>query len=132
MAKIFAQIRFIASALAFVLLVAIATPVSAQQRNPDGSVNPTASSVREQQLLNALGPGGTISGRVSIPDQRAANLIQPGGRDWRQFHQVTLPWIGAIAIVGMLAILVLFYLVRGMVRIENGRSGRTARAVQWL
>ena len=52
---------------------------------------------------------------------------------------MTLPWIGAIAIVGMLAILVLFYLVRGMVRIEKGRSGRTVvrfngfeRMVHWM
>ena len=29
-------------------------------------------------------------------------LIQPAGRDWRQFHEVTLRWIGAIAILGML------------------------------
>ena len=66
-------------------------------------------------------------------------LEQPAGRDWRQFHQVTLRWIGAIAILGMLAVLVLFYLIRGMVRIENGRSGRTLvrfnafeRFVHWM
>ena len=49
-------------------------------------------------------------------------LEQPAGRDWRQFHQVTLRWVAAIAILGMLAVLLLFYLIRGMVRIENGRS----------
>ena len=66
-------------------------------------------------------------------------IEQPAGRDWRRFHQVTLPWIGAIAILGMLALLVLFYLVRGMVRIEAGRSGRTLvrfnsfeRMVHWM
>ncbi len=66
-------------------------------------------------------------------------LEQPAGRDWRQFHQVTLRWIGAIAILGMLAVLVLFYLIRGMVRIEAGRSGRTLvrfnafeRFVHWM
>ncbi len=66
-------------------------------------------------------------------------IEQPAGRDWRQFHQVTLPWIGAIAILGMLALLVVFYLIRGMVRIESGRSGRTLvrfssfeRLVHWM
>ncbi len=66
-------------------------------------------------------------------------LEQPAGRDWRQFHQVTLRWVGAIAILGMLAVIVLFYLIRGMVRIENGRSGRTLvrfngfeRFVHWM
>ncbi|HYZ39579.1 MAG TPA: formate dehydrogenase subunit gamma, partial [Stellaceae bacterium] len=44
-----------------------------------------------------------------------------------------------IAIVGMLAVLVIFYLSRGMVRIETGRSGRTIvrfnaleRFVHWM
>ena len=85
------------------------------------------------------GGGGAISGRVSIPDQKSGTLIQPAGQTWRQFHQVTLRWIGAIAILGMLALLVLFYLMRGMVKIEAGRSGRTIvrfnafeRFVHWM
>lgn len=116
MARFFAHIRFIVGALALALIVAGATPASAQ-------VNPTASAVKEQQLLNAL-QGGAVSGRVSIPDQKSANLIQPAGREWRQWHEVTLRWIGGIAILGMLAILVIFYLVRGQVKLENGPSGR--------
>jgi formate dehydrogenase subunit gamma len=138
MAKFFAQFRFLAGALALTLLVAMAMPASAQ-RNPDGSVNPTASSVKEQQLLNALGAGGAISGRVSIPDQKSANLIHPAGRDWRYFHEVTLRWIGAIAIIGMLVILVAFYLIRGQVKLERGPSGRRIlrfnafeRFVHWM
>src|SRR5262245_32588736 len=83
------------------LLVALAVPVQAQQPS---SVNPTASSVKEQQLLQEL---NRIQGRVSIPDQRSGVLEQPQGRDWRQFHQVTLRWIGAIVILGMLALLVI-------------------------
>jgi formate dehydrogenase subunit gamma len=113
-------------------------PASAQ-RNPDGSVNPTASAVKEQQLLNALQSGGSISGRVSIPDQKSANLIHPAGRDWRQFHEVTLRWIGAIAVLGMLIILVAFYLIRGQVKLESGYSGRRVvrfnafeRFVHWM
>ena len=47
---------------------------------------------------------------------------QPAGRDWRQFHQVTLRWIGAIVILGFAAAILIFYLVRGMVRIQvDGR-----------
>src|SRR5260370_274777 len=123
MAQLFGRFRFLAGALALALLVVMTLPAGAQ-RNPDGSVNPTAQSVKEQQLLNALGTGGAISGRVSIPDQKAANLIHPAGRDWRQFHEVTLRWIGAIAILGMLVLLVAFYLIRGQVKLESGFSGR--------
>jgi len=131
MATLFAQIRFIAGALALALMVAVATPAAAQ-------VNPTASAVKEQQLLNQL-QGGVISGRVSIPDQKAANLIHPAGRDWRHFHEVTLVWLGGIVLVGMLALLVIFYLWRGRIPIEGGRTGRTMlrftgleRFVHWL
>jgi formate dehydrogenase subunit gamma len=120
MAGLLAQARFIIGAIALAFILAIAVPASAQQPS---SVNPTASAVKEQQLLNAL-RGGTIDGRVSIPDQKSGTLIQPGGRDWRQFHEVTLRWIGAIAILGMLIILVAFYLIRGQVKLESGYSGR--------
>src|SRR5467141_4595339 len=121
MPKIPARLGLIVGALALALIVGVATPAAAQQRNPDSSVNPTASSVKEDQLLNEL---NRISGRCTIPDQKACTIEQPAGRDWRHFHQVTLRWIGAISILGMLAILVVFYLVRGMVRIGSRRSGR--------
>ena len=123
-------IRLALGAWAFVLLVTISMPVAAQQ------VNPTASSVKEQQLLQEL---NRIQGRVSIPDQRSGVLEQPAGRDWREFRNVTLRWVGGIAILGMLALLVIFYLSRGMVRLQSGRSGRTLerfsaleRFVHWM
>ncbi|KYH00293.1 formate dehydrogenase subunit gamma [Bradyrhizobium sp. DOA1] len=112
------------------LLLVMAAPANAQQ------VNPTASSVREQQLLQEL---NRIQGRVSIPDQRSGVLEQPQGREWREFRMVTLPWIGGIAIIGMIALIMIFYLTRGMVRLESGRSGRTIvrfngfeRFVHWM
>src|SRR5262252_10309092 len=112
MAMLVSRIRFIVAAMTLALIVVVAAPAGAQQRNPDNSVNPTASSVKEDQLLNEL---NRISGRCTLPDQKACTIEQPAGRDWRQFHEVTLRWIGAIAIIGILAILVAFYLVRGMV-----------------
>ena len=132
------HVRVAAGALLLLLVAALASPSAAQRvdRNPDGSVNPTASAVSEQRLLQQL---GQIDGRVTIPAQRAGVLIQPAGREWRQFHEVTLRIIGAVAILGMLAVLVIFYLWRGMVRLEAGRSGRTIvrfnafeRAVHWM
>ena len=136
MPKLTARLRLILGAIALALIVAVASPVGAQQRNPDSSVNPTASSVKEDQLFREF---DRISGRCTLPDQKACTIEQPAGRDWRQFHQVTLRWIGAISVLGMLAILVIFYLVRGMVRIESGRSGRVLvrfntfeRLVHWM
>ena len=114
MAKLFGRAGFIAGALALVFIVAMAVPAAAQQGAP---VNPTAAAVKEQQLLNEL---GRIQGRTSIPDVKSNVLEQPAGREWRHFHEVTLRWIGAIAVLGMLAILVIFYLSRGMVKLESG------------
>src|SRR3954467_8065848 len=136
MAGFLAQGRFIIGALAVALILAIAVPASAQQPS---SVNPTAASVKEQQLLNALGKGDAVHGRVSIPDQKSGNLIHPAGRDWRQFHEVTLRWVGAIMILGMLLVLVAFYLIRGQVKLTSGFSGRRIvrftgfeRFVHWM
>ena len=136
MPTLLTRIRFVIGAVAIAFIVACAAPVSAQQRNPDNSVNPTASSVKEDQLLNEL---NRISGRCTLPDQKACTIEQPAGRDWRHFHQVTLRWIGAISILGMLVLLVVFYLTRGMVRLEAGRSGRVLvrfstfeRLVHWM
>jgi formate dehydrogenase subunit gamma len=120
-------------ALALLGLILSFAPAMAQQ---PGSVNPTKSAVQEDQLLQQL---KTIQGRSRIPDTKSYTLEQPAGRDWRHFHEVTLRWIGAIAILGVLAAIVIFYLTRGMVRIESGRSGRTIvrftsaeRFVHWM
>jgi formate dehydrogenase subunit gamma len=129
--------RFLLRMLIPILAIAmlgLAAPATAQQQPT--SVNPTASSVNEQKLFQQL---DRISGRCTIPDQKACTIEQPAGRDWRHFHQVTLRWIAAISIIGMLLLLVVFYLWRGMVRIESGRSGRTIvrfntfeRFVHWM
>jgi formate dehydrogenase subunit gamma len=118
MAGFLAQARLIIGTLALALILGMAAPAFAQQPS---QVNPTASSVKEEQLLKGL---KIISGRGTIPDTKSYNLEQPAGRDWRQFHEVTLRWIGAIAILGMVILLVVFYLIRGQVKIESGFSGR--------
>jgi formate dehydrogenase subunit gamma len=130
MASFGKYIRLVLGVCAFLLIVAAPMRSNAQQ------VNPTASSVKEQQLLQEL---NRIQGRVSIPDQRSGVLEQPAGRDWREFRNVTLRWVGGIAILGIIALMVTFYLTRGMVRLESGRSGRSIvrfnafeRFVHWM
>jgi formate dehydrogenase subunit gamma len=128
------SLRYFIAALLLGLAAAFTVPpASAQQPT---QVNPTAQSVKEKELLKEL---QRIQGRGTLPDTRTQVIEQPEGRNWRQFHQVTLRWIGAIALLGMLALLILFYLIRGMVRIEAGRSGRTVvrfngfeRFVHWM
>ena len=128
-----AKFRVIVGALALLVMALGAQPASAQQPT---SVNPQASAVKEDQLFQEL---NRISGRCTMPDQKACTIEQPAGRDWRHFHEVTLRWIGGLVIIGILAVLIVFYLWRGMVRIESGRSGRTIvrfngfeRFVHWM
>jgi formate dehydrogenase subunit gamma len=115
-----AYCRFGLAALAILVAVAAATPAVAQQRNSDGSPDPTASVVDQKTLLREF---PRITGRVDIPDQRAAVLIQPAGRMFQRFHEVILHWFGVIVLVGVLASLAIAYLVIGPIRMTAGRSG---------
>jgi formate dehydrogenase subunit gamma len=103
------------------LSMAVTTPAQAQKLGPDGAPNPTASVVDEHTLLKQA---PRIEGRIDIPDQRAAVLIQPAGRTWAYFHEVLLHWGAAIVILGTIALLGLAYLIIGRIRIAAGRSGR--------
>jgi formate dehydrogenase subunit gamma len=118
-----------ALALAFGLAVApFASPAFAQVGGPvtGTPTSPVAATATadELELQKAL-TGGRIAGRVTIPDDRSASLVQPAGRDWRAFHNVTLTWVGGIAVLGMLGIIVLFYMSKGRIPVEAGRAGRT-------
>jgi len=96
------------------------TEPEAGMSQEDSGRNPTAESVNEQQLLQEL---DRIDGRVTIPDAKASLLVQPQGRDYRGFHERALPWIGGIAILGMLILLAVFYMMRGRIRTAAGESG---------
>ena len=133
MTTLVARLRLVFAALTLVGLISFALPAGAQQPS---SVNPTASAVKEDKLLQEL---NRVQGRGSIPDTRSYVVEQPAGRDWRQFHEVTLVWVGAIVILGMLALLIVFYAIRGSIRLEHGASGRTVtrfngleRFAHWL
>ncbi|CAN7629561.1 formate dehydrogenase subunit gamma [Bosea sp. LjRoot9] len=130
-----AHLRLLVTGLLLSFAVALAVPAFAQQ------VNPTADSVKEQQFLDALkgNPSAELTGRITIPDGKAATLERPAGRDWRAFHQGTMIKVGAVVVLGMLLLLALFYLVRGRIRLESGLSGRTLtrfngfeRFMHWL
>ncbi|MCS6892077.1 MAG: formate dehydrogenase subunit gamma [Rhodovarius sp.] len=122
-------LRFLLLALA----LGISAPALAQEGTPRGVVS------AEELEAATMRQGGMISGRVTLPDQAAANLIQPAGQAWRDFHNRTLTWVGGVAILGMLGVLVVFYLTRGRIRVEGGLSGRTIprfnlleRANHWM
>jgi formate dehydrogenase subunit gamma len=122
--------RAVLAALALTLVVGAGAPAIAQHgqdRDPAAAVtpnsaNPTANSVKEEQLLQQL---QKLEGRISIPDGKAAILQQPQGRDYRWFRENILPWLGALAILGIIAGLAVFYFTRGRIMLEDSpESGK--------
>ena len=105
----------------FVFLTMLAALPSAAQTNQHEPVDPDASAVKEQTLIQQA---PRIEGRIDIPDKKASVLMQPAGREWDYFHEVILHWLGAIVILGTIVLLALAYLVMGRIRISSGRSGR--------
>jgi formate dehydrogenase subunit gamma len=119
MTRLAAWLRFMLGAIALAGVIALSAPAQAQQQR--SFIDPQASAVNEQTLLREL---SRIQGDIDQLDPRARVLIQPAGRVWDHFHEVTLYWLGAIVIVGTLAALAAAYLLLGRLRISAGRSGR--------
>src|SRR3979411_3469224 len=95
MGALLARARFAIGAVAIAGLIAFAAPTHAQ---PQGSpVDPDTSVVNEQTLLQQA---PRIEGLIDQPDGRARVLVQPAGRVWDHFHEVTLHWLRAIIIPG--------------------------------
>ncbi len=128
--------RLVLSAiLSMGMTAAIAQPAE-RQPAPTQGFDPDSVEVHEQQLLKSL---GTVTGKITLPDSRAATLIQPEGRVWRDYRRGVLPWIVAAIVLGMLGILALFYAVRGKIRIKGGRGlatllrfGAFERFMHWM
>ncbi|MCG8558723.1 MAG: formate dehydrogenase subunit gamma [Hyphomicrobiales bacterium] len=100
---------------------------------PGGSLG-TAS---DSELWRAVRQG--IKGTVSIPDKNAALLVQSEGDNWRAIRNGPLANWGAWGLAAILVLLALFMLLRGRIRIDAGRSGRTIlrfttveRMAHWL
>lgn len=111
--------------------VLLAAPVAASAQTAPSPVARHGVSAEEMEMQRLL-QGGRIDGRVSIPDARAGALVQPAGKAWRDFHNVTLAWVGGIAVGGMLLVLVAFWFGRGRIAIEGGMSGRTIQRFNLL
>jgi len=84
---------------------------------------------------------GGVAGTVSIPDKKAAQLVQSDGDVWRAFKNGPLSVYGAWGLLGIVVVLVVFFALRGRIRISHGPDpqGRTIerfnaleRAVHWM
>lgn len=67
---------------------------------------------------------GTADVTVSNNGPAAGVLIQDGGMRWLQFREGPLLTYGGFALLGMLGLLLLFYILRGKIRIDGEKTGR--------
>lgn len=121
--------------LALLLFLTAAGPALAQLDQRAGPGSPQTK--EEVQLYNPQ--QDKLVGRVSIPDTALATLVQPEGREWREFRTVWLRWIVGGLAVATTALLLGFFLIRGTIRIHGGRDGHTIhrfnafeRANHWM
>jgi formate dehydrogenase subunit gamma len=107
--------------LAMVGLAGATGPALAQQQgNVPGAPLGNQS---DAEFWRALRQGD--QGTVSAPNPAGGMLIQSEGDNWRAVRNGPLSTYGVWGLIGIIALLALFFAVRGRIRIEEGRSGVT-------
>jgi len=130
------RIKTALAAILLTLAVGAIAPVHAGEQMPPQANQPTGGG-SEVDLWRAIRQGEV--GKVTIPNQKAGLMIQSEGEAWRSLRNGPLATYGSWVLGGMLALLVLFFLVRGRIRIDGTKTGRTIqrfngfeRGVHWL
>ena len=104
--------------------------------NPDGAAD----------ITNQLGTLGGASDpdlwrgiRYGSADITASNngpaatvLVQDGGMRWLLFREGPLITYGGYLLLGTLALLAIFFLIRGRIRIDGEKTGRTIERFKWV
>ncbi len=113
------------------------TPSIAYAQETGNVPGNAAGNVSDAELWRAIRKG--VSGTVSIPDKKAGVLVQSEGDDFRMFRNGPLSSYGGWALLGIFLLLGVFFTLRGRIKIDSGRSGRTVlrfndleRFTHWL
>jgi formate dehydrogenase subunit gamma len=101
------------------------------RKNATGDPNSAAATVDQLGTLGGVSDAevfralryGTADVTVSAKGPAADVIIQDGGMRWLAFRGGPLKNIGGYLLLGVLLLLVLFYIFRGKIRIEEGASG---------
>ncbi len=65
-----------------------------------------------------------VEGNVSIPDKKAGVLVQTFGEDFRSFRNEEQKPYGGYLLGLVIVVLLVFYSIRGKIKIDSGLSGR--------
>lgn len=96
------------------------------QANLPGNVSGSATA----DMWRAVRRG--VPGWVSIPDKKAAVLVQSEGENLRAIRNGPLSVWGARVLLAAVVLMAMFFAVRGRIRIDAGASGRTVQRFGFL
>ncbi len=68
----------------------------------------------------------------SLPDDKAAVLVQSEGDNWRAFRNGPLSTYGVWLLAGFVAVVALFFLLRGRITIDHGWAGDTIQRFNFI
>ena len=114
--------HFAAALMVLILYSMFATAAAEPANNPESPImvpNPASDlwrAVRQREAAQA--------GHTQVKGVEAGVFINAGGEGWRHFRTNQLVPYSGWLFGGMAAVIALFFLVRGRIRIEGGRSGR--------
>ncbi|MFV0300014.1 MAG: formate dehydrogenase subunit gamma [Paracoccus sp. (in: a-proteobacteria)] len=108
---------------------AVSAPVDAaaapSAANPEAAIGPLAigGAHNDAEIWAAIREGRAGIG-TQVRGPATATLIQDAGMPWLSFREGALLQWGGWLLLGTLALLALFFLIRGRIRIEGHRTGR--------
>lgn len=98
----------------------LVTPAFAQQKGtvPGESVGNTSTS----DMWRIIRRGDR--GSVTLPDRQTGIMIQSEGENWRAFRNGPMSTFGVWLMGGVLVLLLVFFLIRGQIKVDHGLTGR--------
>ncbi len=120
------------------LLIGATGAVTPAMAQTNGEVPGTALGIKSDSDLWRFVRTGN-AGSTQMKDELSAVMIQSEGDNWRAFRNGPLSVYGAYGLAGIIGLLVIFYVVRGRIRIDAGpsddrimRFGAIDRFAHWL
>jgi formate dehydrogenase subunit gamma len=126
-------IRIARSLGALALALAAGLPVAAyaqqpaapaQQSTPAAAQQPVPAAAPDWNKPPAWNDVSTVEQYASVPGRETNVLIQGGGHEWRKLRNGPITQYGGIILLIPFAILVLFYLVKGPIKMDEPATGR--------
>jgi formate dehydrogenase subunit gamma len=116
------RIRAMGWSMLFIVLSAMILPTASYLLPADSAHAQVVNDENQRaNFWRAVREGNEGYSAVSGPE--AGVFINNGGQNWRQMRNGVVSTYGGWAIIGMLGLILIFFLVRGRIRVDGERSG---------